>query len=331
MNSDGKFRGADQQVRGGSREMRRHWWRGLLLGVSMVLLLPALVYAQGEVLYGCNGGGGEVGNASNLYVIDAATGAATLVGAMGMTQCSGLAFAANGTLYAIGHDPANANDWFSLFVVNPATGAATPIGESHHSFDSENFSRISDLSSRSDGRLFGYLEGGDGLGYLNKATGAVTELGPTGADCCGNGIAFSAADVLFHSNEDALHTLNQTTGNATLVADHIWPAYTEEECPGRGEGREMRINALDFSSGGVLFGSLNCAVGGQGPNYLVTVNTANGVVTEVGATVDGLDGIAFRPAVEVEFVPEPGSILLLGSGLMGLVGYAGLRWRGRAR
>ena len=30
-----------------------------------------------------------------------------------------------------------------------------------------------------------------------------------------------------------------------------------------------------------------------------------------------------------EFVPEPGSILLLGSGLMGLAGYAGLRWRTR--
>jgi hypothetical protein len=30
-----------------------------------------------------------------------------------------------------------------------------------------------------------------------------------------------------------------------------------------------------------------------------------------------------------EFVPEPGSILLLGSGLMGLAGYAGLRWRSR--
>jgi hypothetical protein len=33
--------------------------------------------------------------------------------------------------------------------------------------------------------------------------------------------------------------------------------------------------------------------------------------------------------VEEEFVPEPGTVILLGSGLMGLAGYAGLRWRTR--
>jgi hypothetical protein len=32
---------------------------------------------------------------------------------------------------------------------------------------------------------------------------------------------------------------------------------------------------------------------------------------------------------EEEFVPEPGSLLLLGSGLAGLAGYATLRWRAR--
>jgi hypothetical protein len=34
-------------------------------------------------------------------------------------------------------------------------------------------------------------------------------------------------------------------------------------------------------------------------------------------------------ALEADFVPEPGSILLLGSGLAGLAGYATLRWRPR--
>jgi hypothetical protein len=32
---------------------------------------------------------------------------------------------------------------------------------------------------------------------------------------------------------------------------------------------------------------------------------------------------------EPEFVPEPGTIMLLGTGLAGLAGYAGLRWRTR--
>jgi len=38
----------------------------------------------------------------------------------------------------------------------------------------------------------------------------------------------------------------------------------------------------------------------------------------------------FAEVCEAEFVPEPGTIALLGSGLAGLAGYAALRWRGRS-
>jgi hypothetical protein len=221
---------------------------------------------------------------STLHSIDHLTGVATPIGPIGFNAVSAMDFDSAGTLYAIGRRPVGGVS--VLLTINTATGAGTEIGPT--GVENLGFGdSVSDLSFRnSDGVLYAYLEAGDGLGTVNKLTGAITALGRSGVSCCGNGLEFSPGDVLFHSNDTELHTLNQATGLATLVAPMVFP-FPEADFP--------RINAMDYQPGtGVLFGSLIKGFGSSRVSYLVTVNTTNGVVTVVGQTVTLLDAIAFR-------------------------------------
>jgi outer membrane protein assembly factor BamB len=288
----------------------------MILILVGVLALPSVVSAQGEVLFGCTSD-----NESMLYELDPATGAGTLIGDMGIGWCSALAFD-SGNLFATGWE--NVPDWTnSLYLVDPATGATTRIGGTGYSDDGP----ITDMSFRSDETLFGVLHrwgaGNDRLVTLNTATGAATVMGDTGMRRRGNSLAFHPSDVLFYSGNRELYVLNQTNGDAAWVADLNVPNVV---CP-----YEPRINAMDFTSTGILFGVMNCGAEDEPMHYLVTIEES-GNVNVIGRTVDRLDGIVFvplPPPPEPEFVPEWGSIALLGGGLMGLAGYASLRWRKR--
>lgn len=220
---------------------------------------------------------------STLYSIDPATGAATAVGPIGFLGISAMDADASGTLYAVGRRPSDRRS--VLITVNTTTGAGTEVGLTN--VENLGFGdSVADISFRnSDGVLFAYLEAGDALGVINKATGAATVIGRSQTSCCGNGMAFSPADVLFHSNDHSLHTLNQTTGLATLVAPMGFPPPSNDF---------WRISSMDYQPGtNVLYGSLFLGSGTSRQGFLVTVNTSTGALTVIGQTTAAVDGLAF--------------------------------------
>lgn len=246
------------------------------------------------VLYGAAYSGPD--GLSTFYSLDATTGGATAIGAIGFERVSGMDFdPTTGVLYAVA-ERSDGSNVPVLITINLATGAGTEVatlnGGAPHSFGDT----YTDISFRSDGALYAYLEPGDGLGTLDPGTGALTELGFTGVGCCGNGIAFSGSDALLHANDVELSELDQNTAVASYLATLGFPA-----------GQVFpRVTALDFDP---ATGTLYAAVRRDFANYLATIDPLTGAVTSIGGSVNGLDALA------VLLVPEPGLALLTAAAL----------------
>jgi hypothetical protein len=288
--------------------------RVFIVLIAMGLAFGGAASAQADILYGANGAGGNPN--THLFVLNPANGA--VIQDVGLIQdaganvyaITGLAFDfSTGVLYgSTGRQSPTAPG--SLVTINRATAQATLVG----SYGVYNQTAADLTIDGSTGNLYGWLEPSvDDLYRINKATGAATLVGDSGLSTYGSGLAANAAGTIFFAGDGPwdgaeLRTIDKTTGAPTTVAFFSGAPL-----------QEGSISALAFNSGGTLFGS-NHDPWVENATHLVTIDPATGVITDLGATVYGLDAIAF--------VPLPSTLMLLGSGT-GLMGLLGLRRRFR--
>lgn len=268
------------------------------------LIVAPQVHASNLYASSAAGGPGE------LYIINAANGALVQDvgplndGASVNYPITGLAFnPITGDLYG---STGNAGAVDAMLVkISPLTAAVTPIGSFNAGPTNSGGTptTMADLAFDSAGNLYGIASiGGPNLYSINTGTGQATLVGANGAatSTTGGGLAISSGGIFYGTpTASRFGTYNSGTGAYTNIANPTKPV-------GGGYG------ALEFD-GGVLYG-LNVGSGSPPPSHLVTIDPTTGAVTDLGASLDSLDAIAFQ-------VPEPGTIVLfLGPVAMGLLG-----------
>jgi hypothetical protein len=270
--------------------------------LCLLVALLSSMKADAGTLYATT----SAGVPGELYIINPATGAMIQdIGPLNDSNSvnypiTGLAFhPVTGVLYgSTGNNPESTAA--RLVTINPATGLVTVIG----SFNAGpvNTSGVpatmSDLAFDSAGNLYGVASiGGPQLYSINIATGQATVIGSTGlTSTSGGGLAINSAGTIYGSpTASRFGTYNSTSGAFTLIANPAKPvggAYA----------------ALAFDESGVLYGlDLGPATAGT-PSEIVTIDPVTGAVTDIGASLNFLDAIAFQPVI-----PPSLAIALTGS------------------
>jgi len=278
-----------------------------LFKVPLILIfaLTLSVRSYGGTLYAST----AAGAAGELYIINPATGAMVqdigpLNDALGANYAvTGLAFhPSTGVLY--GSTGNSSTTQATLVAINPSTALVTVIGafNAGPTNTSGSPATMADLGFDAAGNLYGVSSiGGPNLYSISVSTGQATLVGANGASTSttGGGIAISPGGIFYGTpTSSRFGTYNSGTGAYTNIANPTKPA---------GGGA---YSALDFD-GSVLYG-LNTGSGSPPPTHLVTINPATGIVTDIGASINSLDAIAFQ-------IPEPATLGLCFVGFVALI------------
>ena len=249
-----------------------------------------------------------------------------------------LASASSSTLYGIEYSTGT-----GFYNVNQSTGAIALIGNTGNP-------ATGDLTSNLTNTIWTPDMANDALLTVNPTTGAITSttaiMSPAGGPIPIVSLAWDPVTKVLYGNTsvgfggtqaDALYKIDPTTGLATLLGTI---GYDE-------------VYALGFNNNGTLYGI------SQGSNELLTIDTGDGAGTGVaGVGLSAMFDLAFRPGDDTMFVadsgtealytmdpttgavtlvgpygsdanvvglaflqtPEPGTFVLLGTGLLGLLG-----------
>jgi hypothetical protein len=161
--------------------------------------LGGLAYGPNGVLYG-------LGFNGDIYTVNTATAALTLVGATGVVQGSfSLGSTSDNTLY---NDSAGV-----VYTVNPNTGLATQLG-------SLGFVTGAQIDGDASGNLYIIDNSNHSLYSVSRSTGATTLIG-AGSYGTINGMAFT--DGTMYAIEDfgtGIYSLNLTNGQGTLLSNY---------------------------------------------------------------------------------------------------------------